>query len=102
MRTRGRAGLLDWQSGAIYGQFWIYPRVRLASYLSSVRFEIWKYLADTADEEGPLPQGEKVMGAAGAQYAGALYTPWHICSCVLYLICACKCDLENGEGRHPM
>ena len=66
---------MDWQSGAIYGQFWIYPRVRLASYLSSVRFEIWKYLADTADEEGPLPQGEKVMGAAGAQYAGVLYTP---------------------------
>ena len=50
----------------IYGQFWIYPRVRLGSYLSSVRFEIWKYLADTADEDGPLPQWEKVMGAIAA------------------------------------
>ena len=37
--------------------------VRLGSYLSSVRFEIWKYLADTADEDGPLPQWEKVTGA---------------------------------------
>ena len=61
-----RAGQLEWQWSAIYGQFWIYPRVRLGSYLSSVRFEIWKYLADTADEDGPLPQWEKVMGAAAA------------------------------------
>ena len=63
------AGLLEWQPSGIYGQFWIYPRVRLASYLSSVRFEIWKYLPDTADEEGPLPQWEKVMGAALPQYS---------------------------------
>ena len=76
------AGVLEWQGRWIYGQFWIYPRVRLASYLSSVRFEIWKYLPDTADEEGPLPQWEKVMGAAVAQYSrillqNILYTLTH-------------------------